>query len=49
MDRNYRVLSRAILATAVIAPAFIATKVAADNRGWNTILLQFKLLWLWLQ
>ena len=36
MDRNYRMLSRSILAMAVIAPAFIATKVAADNRGWNT-------------
>ena len=36
MDRNYRMLSRSILAMAVIAPAFIATKVAAENRGWNT-------------
>ena len=36
MERNYRMLSRSILAMAVIAPAFIATKVAADNRGWNT-------------
>ena len=36
MDRKYRVVSRAILATAMIVPAFIATKVAAENRGWNT-------------
>ena len=52
MDRKYRVVSRAILATAMIVPAFIATKVAAENRGWNTSpyqLLQYKLLWLWLQ
>ena len=36
MDRKYRVVSRAILATAMIVPAFIATKVAAENRGWNS-------------
>ena len=35
MDRKYRVVSRAILATAMIVPAFIATKVAAENRGWS--------------
>jgi len=36
MYRKYRVMSRAILATAMIVPAFIATKVTAENRGWNT-------------
>ena len=31
MDRKYRVVSRAILATAMIVPDFIATKVAAEK------------------
>ena len=42
MDRNYENVSRSILAMAVIAPAFIATRVAA-KRGWEYQLLQYKL------
>ncbi len=37
MDRKYRV--KRSQSQQQIVPAFIATKVAAENRGWNTSLI----------